>query len=318
MNTKNMTKAELREVLTENKAKVTNKSISDRISYTLRRFSKTTKATLEELVNDMFASFAPLPTENAVKPVAKSLTEKAKTAMTPTAPKSDESKSESKTETKSETKSDEPTAKATETTKAPTAKKAPKKAKATTAKESKADEPKKTPKAKKAPKKAVTPTAVNGATKNSWSTAAIFPQKFNHKSIGELTAVPDKYHTLDELTDAIKNDVVVIIAAYHPKTALKKFGYTGDAMIDERIPKGGFPHDLDIQQVIYTCEGMPRIYAMSDYTEAIFAYLNGDLTPIETVDSATKKPCKTRYAAGYEFELYELTKPLEAPETSKK
>lgn len=257
MNTKNMTKADLKGVLEGYSAVVKDKSLKDRISYTLKKYGESTKKTILDLIGDIETAVAPLPVENSTKPTLKK-----------------------KTTAKAEEPQEEPT---------------------------KTETKKPAPKGKGGKKSLTTPKSTKGATDKSAPMAAIFPEKIEDENIGTLVAVPNKYHSIEELREAVENgETTIVICAYYPIAMVKKYGYSSLPDADKRVPKKGFAHDLDIQQVIYCCEGINAVYALSDYTEAMFIYEDGMLTPVETKDNETGKTVMTRFANGCEFELYEV------------
>ena len=261
MNKKNLTKAELKTVLEGYANVVKEKSLKDRISYTLKKYSNSTKKTVLDLISDIETTVAPLPVENSVKklPAKKTKTEKA---------------------TEPEKKPEEKTAK-------PASKK-------------------NTSKGKAKPKLSA-PKSTKGATDKSAPMAAIFPEKIEDENIGTLVAVPNKYHTIKELREAIESgEKTLVIGAYFPVPLIKKYGYSNFNEANDRVPKKGFAHDLDLQQVIYCCEGINAVYALSDYTEAMFVYRDQELKPEKVKDSTTGDTVATRFANGCEFELYEV------------
>ena len=269
MNKNKMTKADLKTLLEGYKDTVTDKSLKDRISYTLKKYGESTKKTVLDLIGDVETALtpAPLPVENSTKPTLKKPTGKKSTPKAEPTEEPIEDKSEEK----------------------------PKKS--TTKKSSgKSNKP-----------KLVTPTKIDGATDKSAPMSAIFPEKIEDENIGTMIAVPDKYHTIDALRKAVMEEgKTVVIAVYYPLPILKKYLYSTVEAANTRVPKKGFAHDLDIQQAIYCCEGIKVVYALSDYTEGIFYYTEDMLTPIEVKDNATGKTVKTRFANGAEFELYEV------------
>lgn len=269
MNKNKMTKADLKTLLEGYKDAISDKSLKERISYTLKKYGESTKKTVLDLIEDIEASLtpAPLPVENSTKPTLKKSTGKKNTSKKPEPTEDSEDKSEEKPK-----------------------KSAPKKS------SGKSSKP-----------KLITPTKVDGATDKSAPMSAIFPEKIEDENIGTMIAVPDKYHTIDALRKAVMDEgKTVVIAAYYPLPLIKKYGYSVIEATNKRVPKKGFAHDLDIQQAIYCCEGIKVVYALSDYTEAIFYYTEDMLTPIEVKDSATGDTVMTRFANGCEFELYEV------------
>ena len=284
---KNATKADLKVVLEGYKDTVTDKSLKDRIAYTLKKYGESTKKTVLDLISDIEVALTPtpLPVENSVKPtLKKSAKSKAKTKEV-----EEEIAKENADNTEEVT---EDTVDNTEEV----------------VEEPKKSSPKKSGKNKAPAKKSLTPKHTKGATEASAPMAAIFPEKIEDDNIGTLVAVPDKYHTVEELREALEaGDKTIVICAYYPIALIKKYGYSNTDETDKRVPKKGFAHDLDIQQVIYCCSGIERAYALSDYTEAMFFYEDSMLEPTETVDSETGKTVMTRFANGCEFELYEVT-----------
>ena len=274
---KNTTKAELKAVLEGYASVVTEKSLKDRIAYTLKKYSESTKKTVLDLISDIEKALTPatpLPVENSSKPTLKKSGKKSAKKADPEPEEVEEP----------ETEAEEPE-----------------------------EQPKKSAKNSKGKSKPTLskPKSTKGATEYSAPMAAIFPEKIEDPNIGTLVAVPDKYHTMAELKEAVEGDKTIVICAYFPMASVKKYGYSSTIECNKRIPKKGFAHDLDIQQVIYCCEGLPRAYALSDYTEAMFYYDEDMLEPIPTKDSETGKEVLTRFANGCEFELYEVVEDAE-------
>ena len=145
--------------------------------------------------------------------------------------------------------------------------------------------------------------ATEGLTKKDLPMAKIFPKEIDHESLGKLVACPDKYHTIQEIREAIESDKNLIFACYWTKRHIKEFAY-GQAF-DVPTPKGGFPYDLDTLQALYGCEGMDRIYALSTYTEAMFRFNEDELVPVECEANDGSK-FLMRYSAGLEYEIYEV------------
>lgn len=145
--------------------------------------------------------------------------------------------------------------------------------------------------------------ATDGLTKKDLPMARIFPKEIEHESLGKLVACPDKYHTIEEVREAIEGDKNLIFACYWTKRHIKEFAYA--QAYEVPVPKGGFPHDLDTLQALYVCEGIDRIYALSTYTEAMFRFVEEDLVPTECEANDGSK-FMMRYSAGLEFEIYEV------------
>ena len=155
-------------------------------------------------------------------------------------------------------------------------------------------------KEKKEPAKVI---ATDGLTTKDLPMAKIFPKEIDHESLGKLVACPDKYHTIQEIREAIEGDKNLIFACYWTKRHIKEFAYGQSYEVP--VPKGGFPHDLDTLQALYVCEGIDRIYALSTYTEAMFRFVEEDLVPTECEANDGSK-FMMRYSAGLEFEIYEV------------
>lgn len=253
---------------------VNNTNLVERINYTLGAFKSSAnnvpKTELSALVDEVRAvlSAPKKPVEASAKPLKK--------------------KSGAKTE-----KTDE-VEKTTDTDK-----KSPKKSE-------KAEKPAKTDEGKV---QTATPiTSKNG----SLPSAKIFPKEINHPELGTLVAVPDKYHKYEDIVNAL-NEVdengnlmhTIYLATYWSKRQIKEYDYARCYLVPaSSIPKNGFPHDLDLLQVVLTLETMKRLFALSAYTEALLTFEDGDLTPVEDVDPADGSKYAIRVAGGLEFEIY--------------
>lgn len=165
----------------------------------------------------------------------------------------------------------------------------------------KADKSKKSAPKNKVKKPAVETT--DGLTTKDLPLARIFPKEIDHEALGKLVACPDKYHTIEEVREALAEDKNLIFACYWTKRHLKEFSY--GATHNVPVPKGGFPYDLDTLQALYVCEGVERIYALSTYTEAMFNFEEEDLVPTECEANDGSK-FMMRYSSGLEFEIYEV------------
>ena len=166
-------------------------------------------------------------------------------------------------------------------------------------------EEKPTKKASKKPlkKKPATVETADGLTKKSLPMAKIFPAEIDHEQLGHLVAVPEKYHSLEEIRKAIAEDKTLIFAAYWTKRHIKEFGYALTHNVP--VPKNGFPYDLDTLQTIYVCDGADFLYALSTYTEAMFRFRDEDLEPTECETNDGEK-FLMRVSEGLEFEIYEI------------
>ena len=250
---------------------VTEKGLLSRIDYTLKGVdeneSEVTKGDLYDLAKDIvkYLSIAPqlVAVENSPKP---------KLGKKKTAEPVEEEVEEVEEETEEEEEAPAP--------KKPTKKVAPKK--------------------KEEPAKVET---TDGLTKKDLPMARIFPKEIDHESLGKLVACPDKYHTIEEIREAVEGDKNLIFACYWSKSRIKQFSYS--QVHEVPVPKNGFPHDLDTLQALYVCEGIERIYALSTYTEAMFKFYPEDLVPTECEANDGSK-FMMRYSAGLEFEIYEV------------
>lgn len=267
------------EFIKESVKTVTEENLLSRIKYTLSGIEKSeddvSKSDLYSLAKEIMSNLTP------AQPVAVENSPKPKLGKKKTA--------EPAPETVEETV-EEDTAEEEET------EEAPKKAKA----------PKKSIKSKK--EKAPAVEATEGLTKKDLPMAKIFPKEIDHESLGKLVACPDKYHTIQEIREAIEADKNLIFACYWTKRHIKEFAYGQSYEVP--VPKGGFPHDLDTLQALYVCEGIDRIYALSTYTEAMFRFYEEDLAPTECEANDGSK-FMMRYSAGLEFEIYEVVEEAE-------
>ena len=167
--------------------------------------------------------------------------------------------------------------------------------------EEKVSKPKKSAPKSKEKKPAVETT--DGLTSKDLPLARIFPKEIDHEALGKLVACPDKYHSVEEIREALAEDKNLIFACYWTKRHIKEFAYGQSYEVP--FPKGGFPYDLDTLQALYVCEGIDRIYALSTYTEAMFRFVEEDLVPTECEANDGSK-FMMRYSAGLEFEIYEV------------
>ena len=165
--------------------------------------------------------------------------------------------------------------------------------------------PKKTVKKAASKKKdaPVVESTEGGLTNKDLPMAKIFPKEIDHKHLGKLVACPDKYHTIEEIRGALDEGKDLIFASYWTKRHIKEYGYA--QIHDVPVPKEGFPYDLDTLQALYVCDGVDRIYAISTYTEAMFAFTSEDLVPTECETNDGEK-FLMRYSAGLEYEIYEV------------
>lgn len=246
---------------------VKDKNILSRIAYTFKALEKdednVSKKDLYDLAKEIMSFMAPAP-QPVVENSPKPKLGKKKTVETPVEETDDETE---------------------ETEEAPAPKKSTKKV---------------TSKKKEEPAKVI---ATDGLTKKDLPMARIFPKEIDHESLGKLVACPDKYHSIQEIREAIEGDKNLIFACYWTKRHIKEFAYGQSYEVP--VPKGGFPYDLDTLQALYVCEGIDRIYALSTYTEAMFRFVEEDLVPTECEANDGSK-FLMRYSAGLEFEIYEV------------
>lgn len=266
------TKKGLIDFIRESVKAITEENLASRIQYTLKGVEKNeagvSKSDLYDLAKEIMGFIAPAP-----QPVAMENSPKPKLGKK----KSAEPVKEAETEVEAD---EEETKK-----EAPAPKKTVKKA------------------ASKKKKDAPAVETTDGLTTKDLPMARIFPKEIDHESLGKLVACPDKYHTVQEIREAIDSDKNLIFACYWTKRHIKEFAY--GQTYEVPVPKGGFPYDLDTLQALYVCEGIDRIYALSTYTEAMFRFMEEDLVPTECEANDGSK-FMMRYSAGLEFEIYEV------------
>lgn len=278
-------KHELLDYIIATAKRVKDKNLISRIHYTLKKANEDLEAVgrsdLYSLAKEIEAAIAttPAPVENSPKLKAPKTGDK----------KLDKKVAEVLAEDEADEAEEEPEEEVEETPK----KKAP-------AKE-KISEKKSTAK-KPAVKKPIVETT-EGLTTKELPLAKIFPKEIDHESLGKLVACPDKYHTVQEIREALDADKTIIFAAYWTKRHIKEYSYA--QAYEVPVPKQGFPYDLDTLQALYVCEGIDRIYALSTYTEAMFRISSEDLVPTDCEGNDGTK-FKMRYSAGMEFEIYEV------------
>lgn len=274
-------KHELLDYIIATAKQVKDKNLISRINYALKKANEDLEAVgrsdLYSLAKEIEAAIAatPAPVENSPKLKAPKMGDK----------KLDKKVAEVLAEDEAAEVEEEPEEEIEETPK----KKAPAKEKKSATK-------------KPAVKKPAVETT-EGLTTKELPLAKIFPEEIDHESLGKLVACPDKYHTVQEIREALDADKTLIFAAYWTKRHIKMMNYAG--LFDVPVPKNGFPYDLDTLQALYVCEGIDRIYALSTYTEAMFEFRAEDLVPTDCEGNDGSK-FKMRYSAGMEFEIYEV------------
>ena len=269
------TKKGLIELIKSSVEVIKDEGLLSRIKYTVKALDKNeaevTKSDLYELAKEIVNFVAPAPqpvVENSPKPKLGKKKTAQPVAETPAEPEEEETTEE-----------------------APAEKETPAPAKKTK---------KVTPKKKEEPAKVET---TDDLTKNDIPLAKVFPKVINHESLGKLVACPDKYHSVDEIREAINEDKNLVFACYWTKRHIKEFSY--GQTLEVPVPKNGFPYDLDTLQALYVCEGIDRIYALSTYTEAMFRFSDEDLVSTECEANDGSK-FMMRYSAGMEYEIYEV------------
>lgn len=141
------------------------------------------------------------------------------------------------------------------------------------------------------------------SSKSVPSMAKIFPKEIVDKNIGTLVAVPKKYHSYKELTEALEKGVEIYFATYWTPRLLKEFNY---ATVNRVGAVKSFPHDLDLLVAVVPCETIDRVWCMSQYTEAMYSFEGEDLVPVKDKDTKTGEEFAIRVSNGMEFEIYEL------------
>lgn len=270
------TKKELIDYLKSTVKDITDGNLKSRIEYTLKGLKKDEMAVAKsdlyelakEVAKEVLGLRTPAPVENSPKP---------KLGKKKTAEKVEE------TPEVDEAEVEEPEAE-----------------------EGKAHAPAKKTVKKSSSKKKETPvveSTESGLTNKDLPMAKIFPKEIDHEHHGKLVACPDKYHTIEEIREALDEGKDLIFASYWTKRHIKEYGYA--QIHDVPVPKKGFPYELDTLQALYVCDGIDRIYAISTYTEAMFAFTAEDLVPTECETNDGEK-FLMRYSAGLEYEIYEV------------
>lgn len=170
--------------------------------------------------------------------------------------------------------------------------------------------------AKKGAVETVPPVTTKGADK--YPLAAMFPKTIEHPDLGTLVAADGMFTTWDELMTALSEDKTIYFAAYWTKRQIKEFRYS--EVLAVKVPKDGFPNDLDILQAAIPCENIHRLWCMSVYTEALFRFEEDHLAYEEEVDPRGdgKSMFRVRVSAGMEYEIYVPEDEMEVPEAKSK
>lgn len=181
--------------------------------------------------------------------------------------------------------------------------------KVTPAKEVKAEEPKETPKEtpKEVKPKAEKPKsdgkkeakeqepvvkATINPSKKGLDVVNSFPASLD-TPLGTLDLNLDT-KTMADLYKDYEKGVTNIFAVYWNKRQLKQFDYD-ILMVNKTAPKS-FPNDLDLVQPIYISEDGKILYAVSIYSEVLYAFKASDLD----IDEETN----IRYINGAEYQVY--------------
>lgn len=101
------------------------------------------------------------------------------------------------------------------------------------------------------------------------------------------------YHTIDDIRKASDDGYTLLFACFWSPRLLKQFDYKAQFDVDS-VPKA-FPDNLDVAELLLTCDTMPKLFALSLETEAMYAFWEEDLEPVDGI----------RVSAGLEFEIYQ-------------
>lgn len=109
----------------------------------------------------------------------------------------------------------------------------------------------------------------------------------------KYTKCEDLYHTVDDIRKASEDGYTILFACFWSPRLLKQFDYKAQFDVDS-VPKA-FPDNLDVAELLLTCDTMPKLFALSLETEAMYAFREEDLEPVDGI----------RVSAGLEFEIYQ-------------
>lgn len=167
--------------------------------------------------------------------------------------------------------------------------------------EATAEEPpkKKGGKSLKAPKSKV--ETAKEFSKKTLPTAKIFPNTIEVKDLGTLEIRNSEFNSIADITEALNEGREIYFAGYWTPRHIKEFNYSYNHQV--ACPKS-FENDLDIMMAVITCTNVERVWCMSAYTEAMFAFDNEALEPVEDKDANGDKYA-VRVCNGMEFEIYE-------------
>lgn len=136
--------------------------------------------------------------------------------------------------------------------------------------------------------------------------AEMFPEELSFEADdGEktLVCVHDKYHTMQEVRDALEEGKTLFIAAYWTKRHIQQYDYKEQFRVPQ-VPKS-FPDDLDILNIVVACDSFDRVFAMSTYTEALYQFNGEAFTPVEDKNEDGDE-FTVRVSNGMEFDVYEI------------
>lgn len=133
--------------------------------------------------------------------------------------------------------------------------------------------------------------------------AKMFPEELAVDNLGVLRRADSSYKTMEDVAKALEEGKQFYFACYWSARHVKEFNYSAVNKV-KAVKK--FPNDLDILEPVYFCENLKRMWANSVYTEAMFFFENEDITHIEDIDPYSGDKFKVRVSSGMEFELYEL------------
>lgn len=135
-------------------------------------------------------------------------------------------------------------------------------------------------------------------TKSKKSTTMVdcFPQELNLEGDGLYELVPE-IKSLDDLANAVEkgnNSQDYIFAVYWTRRHLRQFPYFSAELETPTV----FPHDLDIARCAIISDTKKVIYALSDYTDALYTFFPRVFPEYDGV----------RLVDGMEFQIYKLKK----------
>lgn len=134
--------------------------------------------------------------------------------------------------------------------------------------------------------------------------ASMFPEEVEFDTDDGATTLVrahEKFHTVQELREALENGDELYIATYWSARHIKQYKYGEQYRV--QAPKS-FPDDLDILSVVVCCDTVDRVYAMSAYTEAMAVFDGDDFEPVEDEDPSDNSKFTVRVSNGLEFEVY--------------